>query len=228
MRLSRWPVYAAAAVILLGFLISIFCLPFVPDLVASHWNAQGEVDGFTNKFWGLFLTPLISLALFSFLLLVPYLDPLRKNIERFKPQYDGFLLIIISFLFYIHILTIVWNAGMWDLTFRFSFVAALCPAFAVLLYYLGVLTGKAKKNWFIGIRTPWTMSDERVWDATHRLGGRLYKWSALLVLFGILFEGAAFFLILIAIAGTSCYLFIHSYLLYRRLPAAKKRRKTKV
>ena len=71
---------------------------------------------------------------------------------------------------YIHLLTLLWNLG-----WIFDLVAWMSPAFAVLLFFAGVLMGKAQSNWFIGIRTPWTLSDNRVWEQTHRIGGIAFK-----------------------------------------------------
>ena len=64
----------------------------------------------------------------------------------------------------------------------------IIPAFAVLLFYIGILIKHAKRNWFIGIRTPWTLSSDKVWDKTHALGGKLFQVSAVITLGGIFFD----------------------------------------
>lgn len=164
----------ALAIIALSFLLSLYFYPWMPEQVASHWNTLGQVDGYMPRAWGAFLLPTVSLALLGLLWLIPLMDPLRRNIERFRGQYERFLLIFVLFFGYLHLLTLLWNVGV-----QFNLLAVLSPAFGALLYYVGVLTEHAKPNWFIGIRTPWTLSNEVVWERTHRVGGKLFKWCAL-------------------------------------------------
>ena len=148
MRVTRYEV-VIIGIVLLSFAIGGYFYPQMPERVASHWNAQGQVDGYMSRFWGLFLTPIISIGLALLFVLVPRIDPLSANIERFKRHYYGFVILVLLFLFYLYLLTIVWNLGS-----RFNMVQPLAPALAVLFYACGVLIEKAKRNYFIGIRTP--------------------------------------------------------------------------
>ena len=171
----------ALVIVVASFILAALVYPLMPSKVASHWNAQGEVDGYMSKSWGLFLMPAFSLAIFLLFLILPKIDPLKKNYQKFKAHYEGFILVIIGFFFYLYIITLMWNANM-----KFSINQMLVPAFAILFYYSGVLMEKAKRNWFVGIRTPWTLSSKAVWDKTHRIGGQLFKLSAVVVLLGLL------------------------------------------
>jgi uncharacterized membrane protein len=92
----------------------------------------------------------------------------------------------------------------------------LVPAFSLIFYYAGVLVQNAKQNWFIGIRTPWTLSSERVWDRTHKLGGNLFKASALIGLLGLLVQDYAIWLILIPVIVTAIYTVAYSYFEFRK------------
>jgi len=183
----------------------------MPEKMASHWNIQGKVDGYLSKFWGLFLMPLLSLALFVLFLLIPKIDPLKANIEKFRKYFDGFIILIILFLFYLYLLTIFWNFGN-----KFSMNQVLPPAFGILFFYCGILIEKAKRNWFIGIRTPWTLSNEKVWERTHKIGGKLFKVAGIIVLLGIIFPNYAFFFILFPVIAVSIYTVIYSYFEYRK------------
>ncbi len=151
-------------IILISFTTGIYFYPQMPGNIASHWNAQGEVDGYMSKFWGLFLMPIISLVLFLLFLFIPRIDPLKVNIEKFRKYFDYFMIIFFAFLFYLYLLTIVWNLGA-----RFNMIQFLSPAFGVLFFYCGIMIENAKRNWFIGIRTPWTLSNEEVWNKTHNI-----------------------------------------------------------
>ena len=198
-------------IILLSFAIGFYFYPQMPERMVSHWNAKGEADGYMPKTWGLFLMPFISLAMALLLFLIPKLDPLKENIEKFRKYFDVFIILILLFLFYLNILVIVWNLGV-----RFNFIYATTPAFSVLFYYIGILIGNAKRNWFIGIRTPWTLSSETVWDKTHKIGGKLFKISALIALIGILFGQFAVYFVVLPVILTALYTFIYSYFEYKK------------
>ncbi len=198
-------------IILLSFIIGIYFYPQMDDLMASHWNARGEVDGYMSKFWGLFLMPFVSTGLLLLFILVPKIDPLKANIEKFRKYFNIFIVLIILFLFYIYLLTIFWNLGL-----RFSMNQFLPPALAILFYYVGILVEKAKRNWFIGIRTPWTLSSDKVWEKTHKIGGRLFKALGVITLLGIFFGDYAIILVLIPIILITVYTIIYSYFEYQK------------
>ena len=184
----------------------------MPDRIASHWNERGQVDGYMAKPWGLFSLPLVSVGLLALFLVIPRIDPLKVNIEKFRDHYDRFIVLLIAFLLYVHILILAWNLGL-----RFNLLQFLIPAFTFLFYYAGVLVENAKRNWFVGIRTPWTLSDERVWDKTHRIGGRLFKIVGITALLGIFYTDYAIFFLIIPVLGVTIFLIVYSYLEYQKV-----------
>lgn len=201
----------SSAIILVHFLIGIYFYPQMPEQMATHWNIRGEVNGYLPKFWVLLLTPLISVGIFLLFLAIPKIDPLKHNIEKFRKNYDGLVLSVLVFLLFLDSLVISWNAGV-----RFSMFQALAPAIGILFYYLGVLTENAKRNWFIGIRTPWTLSNESVWDKTHRVGGKLFKICGILATLGFVSEELTLFFILAPLITVCVYLTAYSYFEYQR------------
>ncbi len=204
------------SLILLSFIIAIYLYPQMPEKMASHWNLKGEVDSYLSKFWGLFLMPLISIGLFLLYLILPKIDPLKKNIEKFRKYFDGFIILLFLFLFYVYLLMIFWNLGL-----KFDIGQAMIPALAIFFYYCGVLLEKAKRNWFIGIKTPWTLSSDEVWDKTHQLGGKLYKITGLIVLLGIFFKEYALWFVLVPIIIAVICLIIYSYFEYQKVRNSK-------
>src|SRR4030043_1731477 len=132
-------------IILISLALAIYFYPLMPEKMASHWSAHGQVNDYMPKFWGLFLMPFISIGLFLLFILIPKIDPLKENIKKFRKYFDIFIILIILFLFYLYVLTIFWNIGA-----RFNMVQFLIPAFGIIFYYAGVLVENAKRNWFIG------------------------------------------------------------------------------
>lgn len=193
-------------VVVASFVLGYVIYPLLPQLMASHWNMQGQIDGYMPRFWGVFLMPLISLAMLGLFYFLPKIDPLKKNVAGFRTYFDSFILVIILFLFYIYFLTLEWNLGN-----RFNLIKLMAPAMAVLFYYAGVLIAHAKRNWFIGIRTPWTLSSDKVWDRTHFVGGKLFKICAVFCALGFFIPKIAIWLILVPVLLSTVYLFLYSY-----------------
>ena len=199
------------SLVLFSFGIGIYFYPQMPEKMASHWNIKGEVDGCLSKFWGLFLMPIILIGVVLLYLIVPKIDPLKENIEKFRKYFDGFIVLLLLFLFYLYVLTIFWNLGL-----KFDIGQAIIPALAILFYYCGILLEKAKRNWFIGIRTPWTLSNDMVWEKTHKIGGKLFKIVGIVTILGIFFQKYILFFIFVPIILVVVYTTIYSYTEYQK------------
>jgi len=197
--------------ILVSFLIGAYLYPYMPEKMASHWDANGSVDGYMPKLWGLFLLPVISAILFLVYMLIPKIDPLKGNIEKFRGHFEVFILLLFVFLFYVYMLTMLWN-----LSYRFNIIQLLAPAFGLIIYYAGIMMENAKQNWFVGVRTPWTLSSEVVWDKTNKLAGKLFKVAGVLAAMGLIFPKYAIFLILVPVILAAVYPIIYSYQKYQQ------------
>jgi uncharacterized membrane protein len=202
---------AIILVILVSFGIGIYLYPSMPEQMASHWGAAGQVNGYMDRFWAIFLMPIISVLLLGMFILIPKIDPLKENIKKFRRYFDGFVLLIILFLFVIYMMTLLWNLG-----FAFDLFLVMVPCLALLFYYCGILLENAKRNWFIGIRTPWTISSEKVWNKTHKRGGKLFKAFALVSLLGLLFPLYALWFVLVPVISVTIYLIAYSYFEYQK------------
>ena len=200
-----------AILIMTSLAISAYLYPQMPELMASHWNYKGQVDSYLPRFWGLFLMPIVSIVMLALFMVIPKIDPLKENIEKFRKYYDGFVVFMIAFLFYIHALTLVWNLG-----FEFSMGQFVVPAIGVLFYYVGILMANAKRNWFIGIRTPWTLSSDRVWDKTHKLASKLFKAAGIITFLGFLIPEYLLILVMVPIILVMFYTIIYSYIEYKK------------
>ncbi len=184
----------------------------LPEQMASHWNANDEVDGTMPKFWGVFLMPLVVLGMFGLFIALPNMDPLKANIESFRSAFNLFILLITVFMLYIHGLTLAWSLGYQS----FKMSSMILPFMGIVFIFIGYLLRQAKRNFFIGIRTPWTLSSDSVWDKTHQLGSVLFMVSGALAFFGSFFGGmVAFWLLFVPLMGSTLALVIYSYILYR-------------
>jgi len=200
-----------SVIILLSFVIGIYLYFQMPDSMASHWNAKGQVDGYMSKFWGLFLMPIVLLIMLFLFILIPKIDPLKKNIEKFRKYFDMFIVLITLFMFYIYGLTLLWNLGK-----TFDMSLAIIPAVGLLFYFIGVMLEKSKRNWFIGIRTPWTLSSDRVWDKTHAIGGKLYKIAGVVAILGLFSPKYYIWFVIVPVISFSLYLLFYSYFAYKK------------
>ncbi len=148
---------------------------------------------------------------------IPRIDPLKKNIEKFRGYFENLILVIILFLFYIYSLTLLWN-----LNYRFDMTAAIIPAIGLFIFYTGTVLERAKRNWFIGIRTPWTLSSDEVWDKTNKLGGKIFKAVGIISLLGIVFADYAIYIFLAPLLSGVFYVMVYSYFEYQKFIKGKE------
>jgi len=198
-------------IIIACFVIGIYLYPKMPEQMASHWNAQGKVDGYMSRFWGVFLMPFVFVGLALLFIAIPRIDPLKNNIEKFRKYYDGFIILFFIFMLLVYFQTILWNLGI-EISPNLAFPILM----GFLFFYIGVLLENAKRNWFIGIRTPWTLSNDKVWNKTHKLGSKMFKIAGIIALIGFLFQKYATYFILIPVLFAAFYLIVYSYFEYQK------------
>jgi len=193
----------------------------LPEKMASHWGISGEIDGYTDRFSGLFLIPILSLIFFAFLSVLPKFDPLKKNYVSFQKEYDGMITVFVGFMGYLYLLTILTSMG-----FVFDFINMFSIAFAGLFYYMAILLSKAKQNWFVGIKTPWTLNSKLVWDKTHAICSKLFKAVAIVSLLGVFFKQMLFVSVMLLLA-VAAFSFVYSYVEFNKEKSQALRKKKK-
>lgn len=212
--------YAIGFIILVMSAVAVFFYfsPLLPDKLATHWNIAGMVDGFSSKSIGLFLLPLIALVLSVLLLWLPSIDPKKENIKLFEPAYHRFVVVFILFLFFIFILSILWN-----LQWSFSFNQAMAAGLAWFFYETGKLIGQAKLNYTIGIRTPWTLYCEESWNTTHQIVSQATTFFSFLILLGVVFPNFLYLIlaiVLVLFIGLSMGV---SYWVYKKIKSSEQK-----
>jgi len=190
---------------------TLFYYQAVPDLMASHWNVQGEVDGYMPKLAVLIMSPAFILLMTILSVGIVKMDPLYKNIQKFVGYFYGLMIIMSIFFTVIHLYVILWALGN-----QLNIIYFISPLFGLLFFYIALLLEKSERNWSIGIKTPWTLSSDVIWNKTHKLGAKLYIVSGILCLTGFFFPDLAFYFVLAPIIIFSIFLFFYSYFLSKR------------
>lgn len=209
--ISDWPLLL---LILGSLIIGAALYPQLPERVASHWNFKGEVDGYSSRFWGAFGIPLMTAGIYVLMVVLPSIDPRRQNYEKFAGVYRLFKAIMVIFMIGLYLIVILSALG-----YRIPVDRAVTSGVSLLFIVLGNFMGQIRHNYFVGIKTPWTLASEEVWQKTHRLGGRLWVAAGLIGLAASLAAGGSTGGIIMAVSlGAAVVVPIaYSYLEFRRL-----------
>ena len=183
----------------------------LPMKMVSHWNAQGVVDGYSSRLFNVIFFPILHIILFLMLIYIPKLDPKKKNIKMFEDIYFLFISVILIFFYFVQLQVFLWNIDI-KVPIEISFPIL----FGILFIFVSYLIKNAKQNFSIGIRTPWTLASERVWDKTHSLGAKLFRIGGILTILSSLFPKYSLIALFIFIIAPSIYLFIYSYIEFKK------------
>jgi uncharacterized membrane protein len=183
----------------------------LPEQVPTHWNIHGEVDGWSSRTWGALLAPTIALGLWLLLPVLRRIDPRRAHYERFDATFWLLLNVIVMFMAAMHVLSLGAALG-WPVDVTRGVLVIIGLLFAGLGNYLPRL----RSNWWMGIRTPWTLDSEAVWRATHRLAGITFVTAGLItVVAAVLPTDQAFKIAMVSLAVGAFIPAAYSYFAYR-------------
>lgn len=202
-----------AVLLLIGLMIvaGLWAYPRLPEQVPSHWNIRGEVDKYQGRFWGAFSMPLTALSIYFGMVLLPLVDPHRRNYAKFTGPYRLIRWAAIGFFAVMYIAILASAMG-----YRLRMDLIVNLSIGVLLLLLGNVMGKVKHNWFVGIRTPWTLSDPDVWRATHRVSSWVWSLTGVIVLVSALLSAPYNFLAMfVAIMLATLFSVVYSYIAFR-------------
>ena len=183
----------------------------LPVKMASHWNAQGIVDGYSSRVFNVLFFPLLEIFLFLLLTYVPKLDPKKKNIKLFESNYSLFISIMMIFMYIVQLQVFLWNIDI-----KVPIETSMPILMGILFIFVAHLIQSAKQNYTIGIRTPWTLASEKVWNKTHALGAKLFRVGGILTILSSLIPKYSFIALFAFILAPSIYLFIYSYLEFKK------------
>lgn len=180
--------------------------------IPVHWNWRGEIDRYGGKWEGLALMPLLTLGMSLLLYFLPYFDPRGQNVVRSARAYHAIWLILLLFFLGFHTIVVLNLLG-----YGVSITSVLLPGLGLLFMGLGNYMGKLRRNYFMGIRTPWTLDSDLVWNKTHRLGGKLMFIAGALTVLAALFlpHNLAIFVLLFTLLGSVIWSVAYSYWIWR-------------
>jgi uncharacterized membrane protein len=216
-RFTPW--LAFAAVLGLAAFAGTFWVYFgmfdhMVDQVPVHWDWAGRADRLVPKGESLpyLLIGPISMDLMVILtLLLPWMSPRRFDVDRFRGVFQYVMALSVIMLGYIQLMMLLAALGQ-PVPMPGSLIAGIMLFFAVMANSLG----KVRRNFWIGVRTPWTLASERVWNATHRLSAWLYL-AAGIVGFVAVLAGVNLTLIFICFMAAVLWPAVYSLILYKRL-----------
>ncbi len=198
---------------IINLIITGIIFPAMPEIIPTHWGITGEIDAWSPKYW-VFLFAGLPLLMSLLSIFIPKIDPKKENYEKHWSTYRLIITLIIIFLILLHWIMVSTALGIW-----MADVAALVPGgIGVLFLIMGNYLPRIRHNYTIGIRLPWTLTNEIVWKKIHRLGGGLMMILGLTLLGSVFFPPYIRFTVLIVglvafLGGTSVY----SYYIFKKV-----------
>lgn len=205
----RW-IGPAVVLVMVGFTLAVYGA--LPERVPTHWNVRGEVDGWSDRMRAALMMPAMAAGIWVLLVVLRRIDPRRRHYERFDSTFWLLVNVMVMFFAAMHVLVLGAALG-WPVDISRAVLVMVGLMFAVLGNYLP----RVKSNWWMGIRTPWTLESEEVWRRTHRVAGYTFVVGGMLaVVAALLPTTASFVLAMIGLTAAGIIPAIYSYVAYRR------------
>lgn len=161
--------------VIISFTASFYFYSHFPARVPIHWDFNGKINGYGSAKFAAFFVPFLIFGLYALFLAIPFLDPKKDRYQEFQKPYHGIKNFLILFMTVIYFIT-SYNALGHTLP-----IGTIIPSMVGLLFVvIGYYMGKLKLNWMIGVRNPWTLSSEDVWNKTNKLTGKVFIIAGLL------------------------------------------------
>jgi uncharacterized membrane protein len=190
---------------------SVIAYPRLPERVPIHWDLHGQVNRWQSRGHAVLFLPIGVLVLWGVLRALPSIDPRRANYSKFQPTYDFMVGATLTVIALIHLALLASGMGI-----PIAIHRVIPIALGVILVAVGNQLPRARSNWWFGIRNPWTLSNERVWERTHRVGGYLMMAAGVVMIVGALLSVRAGPLVIACVAVWAIGSMIYSYVAWRQ------------
>ncbi|HVX38416.1 MAG TPA: DUF1648 domain-containing protein [Gemmatimonadaceae bacterium] len=206
--MRRW---YPALLVLISVLVSVIAYPRLPARVPTHWDLHGQPNGYSSRLFATVFFPLLVLVMWGVLRALPNIDPRRANYDKMQSSYDLVVDAALTIIVLAHVSSIAAALGV-----HVAIERIIPAAIGVMMVVIGNVLPRARPNWWFGIRTPWTLSNDRVWERTHRVGGYLFTAAGVLIV-AASFAPPLFALpaIIVFGAGSSLAATVYSYFVWR-------------
>lgn len=200
-------------VVLIPFVYLAYIWSSLPNTVPLHWNYKGEIDDWGNKSSLIFITFLLSGLTYILFTVIPFIDP-KKRIQTMGNKYHNLKFLMVLFMSALAVF-IIYSAKEQSITNPSFIYLAIGLLFMLLGNYMKII----KANYFIGIRTPWTLEYESIWKSTHKLASKIWFVGGLAIVISSLttnkdFNGIFFISVITLLAIIPV---VYSYMEYRKL-----------
>jgi uncharacterized membrane protein len=184
----------------------------LPDTIPTHFNAEGQPNGWSSRFLGAWMIPFFLIGMWALFRFLPVIDPRGRNYAKFGGAFEGIMISLMLFTLGLHAIVLRVALG-----YPVEMRRVLPIGIGTLFIVIGNLLPRARPNWFIGLRTPWTLSSDRVWEKTHRFGGRVFvAGGVLMVLAGFVWVQWAHVVLFTVILLCSAGALVYSYVEWKR------------
>jgi uncharacterized membrane protein len=164
--MKKWFVWWSVCVCVLSLAATLLAYRHLPGIIPSHWNAAGEIDRYGPRGW-LFTQPVVLVLVSLLWAVLPGVSPDKFRVAGFSETWWYCGMVVAALLAYIQAV-LLW--GVW--TGSMPMARALLGGIGIGIVLLGNVLGKVRRNFWLGVRTPWTLASDRVWYATHRLAAK--------------------------------------------------------
>lgn len=206
-------------ILLLGLITlasAIYYFPLLPDKIPTHWNLSGEINQYSDK-WMIFVLALLPVLIYALMGIMPKIDPKRASYSKHEKAYFIVRIALFLFLTALYVVVLLFALG-----YLIKIDMLIKLGMGILFIVVGNVLSQARHNYFFGIRTPWTLASEKVWNKTHRMGAYSFVILGFIICFLSFVSGVmSGYIIFILIMAAVIYPTIYSYIQYKKLKKKK-------
>lgn len=203
---------AGIVLVFVAVAMSAWAYPVLPDRVPTHWNMAGHVNGYSSRMFAVSFIPAVLAFTWLLMLVLPAISPRGFSLGESAGAFYLAMLAVLALLFVVHwmILRSAATREMPSLTLLLALIGAL-------FVLLGILVTKAKKNFWFGVRTPWALASDVVWQRSNQFGGRLMAIGGVIIILASFWHAAGMMVLVATVVVIGFAPIVYSYVIYRRI-----------